>query len=505
MSAAAASPPPEAASASAPPEAAPPFPVAEREFSGWGRWPRRRCRTATPPAPGDVARALAAGTPAIARGMGRAYGDCALAPALTLSTRRLDRMIAFDPETGLLEAEAGVTLAAAIAAFLPRGFFPAVTPGTKFVSLGGAIAADVHGKNHHGAGSFGDHVAWFDLLGPDGATRRCAPDANPDLFRATLGGMGLTGVVLRAAIRLRPVETAWIRQRTLPAPDLDAAIAAFEASLDATYSVAWIDCLARGPARGRSLVQIGEHARLAELPPERAAAPLAAPARPARRVPLDAPAFALNAWTVRAFNALYWRAGTRAAPGGETGRLVDWDSYFYPLDALLDWNRIYGRRGFAQHQAALPLACARDALAEMLDAIAASGLGSFLAVLKRFGPGAPDRPLSFPIEGYTLALDFPLAPEALTLMDRLDEITLAAGGRLYLAKDSRMTQGTFEAAYGAGRTAFARLLAAQPEGTRFASLQSQRLGLTRPAAAPAAPEAAAPGAGPAPAALEAGR
>ena len=482
-----------------------------RMLSGWGRWPRRRCRVATPPAPAAVAAALAGAAPAptiapaIARGMGRAYGDCALAPALTLSTRRLDRMIAFDPATGLLEAEAGVTLAAAIETFLPRGFFPAVTPGTKFVSLGGAIAADVHGKNHHGAGSFGDHVAWFDLLGPDGATRRCAPDTNPDLFRATLGGMGLTGVVLRAAIRLRPVETAWIRQRTLPAPDLDAAIAAFEANLDATYSVAWIDCLARGAARGRSLVQIGEHATRAELPPERAAAPLAAPSRGKRRVPLDAPAFALNAWTVRAFNALYWRAGTRAGPAGEAGRLVDWDSYFYPLDALLDWNRIYGRRGFAQHQAALPLATARDALAEMLDAIAASGLGSFLAVLKRFGPGAPDRPLSFPIEGYTLALDFPLAPEALTLMDRLDEITLAAGGRLYLAKDSRMTQGTFEAAYGAGRTAFARLLAAQPGGTRFASLQSQRLGLTRPApAAPATPGAAA-GAGPAPAALEAGR
>lgn len=480
----------------APPRPAPPLPATTREISGWGRWPRRLCRVATPADPDALARSLAPApeisTPeisapktsaptAIARGMGRAYGDCALSPALTLSTRRLDRLVAFDPETGLLEAEAGVTLARAIETFLPRGFFPAVTPGTKFVSLGGAIAADVHGKNHHGAGSFGDHVAWFDLVGPDGATRRCAPDRNPGLFRATLGGMGLTGVVTRAAIRLRPVETAWIRQRTLPAPNLDAAIAAFESSLDATYSVAWIDCLARGPARGRSLVQIGEHAARAELPPERAATPLAAPPRARRRVPFDAPAFALNALTVRAFNALYWRAGTRAATarsdGRLDGRLVDWDSYFYPLDALLDWNRIYGRRGFAQHQAALPLGPARDALAEMLDAIAASGLGSFLAVLKRFGPGAPERPLSFPIEGYTLALDFPLAPEALTLMDRLDEITLAAGGRIYLAKDSRMTQGTFEAAYGDGRTAFARLLAAQPAGTRFASLQSRRLGL----------------------------
>lgn len=438
-----------------------------REISGWGRWPRRRCRVATPAAPDAVA--LAPG--AIPRGLGRAYGDCAMSPELTLSTARLDRMRAFDPATGTLEAEAGVSLGAVIATFLPRGFFPAVTPGTKFVTLGGAIAADVHGKNHHGAGSFGDHVLWFDLLGPDGETR-CAPDRNPDLFRATLGGMGLTGLVTRAAIRLKPVETAWIRQRTIPAPDLDAAIAAFEASLSATYSVAWIDCLARGASRGRSLLQLGEHALRAELPPGRAAAPLEAPRRAPRRVPLDAPGWALNPLTVRAFNALYWRAGVR----GPRERLVDWDGYFYPLDAVHDWNRIYGRRGFAQYQCALPLGPARDGLAEMLEAIAASGLGSFLAVLKRFGPGAPDRPLSFPIEGYTLALDFPLTAEALTLMDRLDEITLAAGGRLYLAKDARMTQATFQAAYGAGRTAFARLLAGQG-GARFASLQSRRLGL----------------------------
>jgi FAD/FMN-containing dehydrogenase len=450
--------------------------AAERELAGWGRWPRRRCRIRTPAAPEAVPAAL--GPRAIARGLGRGYGDCALAPALTLSTRRLDRLRGFDPATGALEAEAGVALGEIVAALLPQGWFPAVTPGTKFVTLGGAIAADVHGKNHHGAGSFGDHVLWFDLVGADRAVRRCAPDLEPDLFRATLGGMGLTGVVTRAAIRLRPVETAWIRQRTIAAPDLDAAIAAFEANLAATYSVAWIDCLARGAARGRSLVQIGEHARRDELPAGRARTPLAARTRAARRMPLDAPAWTLNGWSVRAFNALYFRAGARAAPE----RLVDWDSYFYPLDALLDWNRIYGRRGFAQHQSALPLAVARDALAEMLEAVAAAGLGAFLAVLKRFGPGAPDRPLSFPIEGYTLALDLPLAPEALTLMDRLDEITLAAGGRLYLAKDARMSQRVFEAGYGAGRDAFARLVEAERQAagagaTRFESLQSRRLGL----------------------------
>ncbi|MEO0362576.1 MAG: FAD-binding oxidoreductase [Pseudomonadota bacterium] len=452
----------------------------EREIWGWGRWPRRRCAVAAPATPAALSRAAAAAGPrgAIPRGLGRSYGDSALNPALTLSTARLNRMIAFDPAAGVLEAEAGVSLGEIIEAFLPRGFFPPVTPGTKFVTLGGAVAADVHGKNHHLAGSFGDHVRWLDLAGPDGATRRAVP--GDDLFNATVGGMGLTGAILRIAVRLKPVESGWIRQRTVVAPDLDAAVEAFEANMDATYSVAWIDCLARGAARGRSLVHIGEHARVDELsgPGVRRSRPYETPQKKKKRVPLDAPSWALNRLSVRAFNEAYYRAGSR----GPAEQLVDWDGYFYPLDAILEWNRIYGARGFAQYQNAIPLDASRDALAEMLDAIAASGLGSFLAVLKRFGPGSPERPLSFPMEGYTLALDFPLSSAALTLMDRLDEITLAAGGRLYLAKDSRMTQRMFETSYGDGRAAFAKLLAAERSragdgAARFASLQSERLGL----------------------------
>jgi decaprenylphospho-beta-D-ribofuranose 2-oxidase len=444
--------------------------TAHPELSGWGRWPRRACALTAPRSPAAAADLAARPAPGgmIARGLGRAYGDSALNPGCTASTARLNRMLAFDPGTGDLTAEAGVSLAEIIATFLPRGFFPAVTPGTKFVTLGGAIAADVHGKNHHVAGSFGDHVRWFDLARGDGVLR-CSAEQNPDLFHATLGGMGLTGIVLRACIRLRRVDTAWMRQRTVVAPDLSAAIAAFEGAMDAPYSVAWIDCLARGAARGRSLVQLADHAAPGDIG---ARAPFVTPARRARRVPISAPPFALTPLSVRAFNAAYFRAGARAPAEA----LVDWDRYFYPLDAVLGWNRIYGARGFAQHQCALPLAVAGDALAAMLDMIAASGLGSFLAVLKRLGPGAPARPLSFPIEGYTLALDFPISPAALTLMDRLDEVVAGAGGRLYLAKDSRMTQGMFEAGYGAGRADFARM-AGRGDAPRFASLQSQRLGI----------------------------
>lgn len=443
-------------------------------LSGWGRWPRRDCRVVAPRSPDDLGIAMeTAPDQAIARGLGRAYGDSALNPACTVSTRHLGRMISFDAATGELVAEAGVSLAQVIQTFLPRGFFPPVTPGSKFVTLGGGIASDVHGKNHHGVGSFGDHVAWFDMIGPDGAELRCSPQNNPDLFRATMGGMGLTGIVTRLALRLQPVESGWIRQRTIVAQDLDAAMAAFEANGDATYSVAWIDCLAKGAVRGRSLVYLGEHARMRDLSGDAARNPFDTPRKRAKTVPVDAPSWALNTLSVRAFNHLYFRAGRK---GPET-RLIDWDTYFYPLDAIRDWNRIYGRRGFAQYQNVVPLAASRAALGEMLEAISDAGLGSFLAVLKRFGPGAADRPLSFPMEGYTLALDFPLSSDALTLMDRLDEITLAAGGRLYLAKDSRMTQRTFEESYGPRRTAFARLIAAEEGAFRFASLQSQRLGL----------------------------
>lgn len=441
--------------------------LSRRELSGWGRWPRRACVVATPSAPTAVADALGGGR-RIARGLGRSYGDCAISADGVIATDRLDRFIALDPDAAELTVEAGVSLADIIAALLPHGFFPAVTPGTKFVTVGGAIAADVHGKNHHGAGSFGDHVLWFDLMDGEGRVQRCSPQENSTLFHATIGGMGLTGVILRAAIRLKRVETGWIEQRTVVAPDLDAAIAAFESSLDTTYSVAWIDCLARGRALGRSLVYLGEHARRAALPPDQARDPFARQRRADVVMPLDAPSWALNRLTVGAFNHVYWRAGTR----GPKTRLIDWDRYFYPLDAVLHWNRIYGARGFAQYQNVVPLADASTVLKAMLGEITGSGLGSFLAVLKRFGPGAPQRPLSFPMEGYTLALDFPLSPAALTLMDRLDEITLAAGGRLYLAKDSRMTQRTFECGYGARADAFR---AQRVPG--FGSLQSNRLGL----------------------------
>ncbi|MWB79226.1 FAD-binding protein [Pseudooceanicola sp. 216_PA32_1] len=435
-------------------------------LSGWGRFPVTEAKVLRPRDEGAVRDALRNG-PVIARGNGRSYGDSAVQARGTLDMRGLNRLLAFDPDTGVVEAEAGVMLGDVIRAFLPRGWFPAVTPGTKLITIGGAVASDVHGKNHRHDGSFGRHVAWIDVMDGEGAVHRCTPRDNSELFRWTLGGMGLTGVILRAGFRLRPVTSGWIAQEMRPAANLVEAMEIFETS-DATYSVAWFDCLGRGDRLGRSLVMLAEHAERDQLPSSKRHRPFHVPEKPKRRVPLDAPAVALNRYTLRAFNALYhWNGSRKAGPS-----LVDWDSYFYPLDALLEWNRIYGRRGFAQFQCVLPLISAREGLTALLDAIAASGQGSFLAVLKRLG--VQESAFSFPMEGYTLALDFPVNPASLKLMDRLDAITLEHGGRFYLAKDSRLSGETLRAAD--PRVAdFTAMRAGEGRARAFASGQSERL------------------------------
>lgn len=439
------------------------------ELSGWGRFPKVNCEVLRPRSNKELQEALQNG-PLIARGMGRAYGDSALNRQATVDMRAFNRMLAFDPETGVLTVESGVVLGEIIDAFLPRGWFPPVTPGTKFVTIGGMIAADVHGKNHHKHGSFGNFVEWLDLLGPNGEVKRCSLHENSEIFAYTIGGMGLTGIILGAAFRLLPVESGWIRQRTLPTPNLDEAMAAFDSADNWTYSVAWIDCLASGSHLGRSLLLLGEHAQRHELDNTKRAEPFKTPRKRKIRVPFNAPMWALNGWSVRAFNALYYWRGAH----GKKERLVDWDSYFYPLDSILEWSRIYGRRGFAQFQCVLPLETSRAGLTELLRAISAAGQGSFLAVLKRFG--RQKSPFSFPMEGYTLALDFPVNQRSLALLNRLDKIALMHGGRFYLAKDARMSAETFAKAD--GRVAAFRSMREKTEADHwFASIQSERLSI----------------------------
>jgi FAD/FMN-containing dehydrogenase len=410
-------------------------------ISGWGRYPLIETELVEPRTSEAARRATARGEQAIARGNGRAYGDAGIGLRRTISMAHLNRMRAFDVRTGQATVEAGTLLSELIETFLPRGYLPFVVPGTSLVTIGGAIAADVHGKNHHREGGFGQYVESLTLVLPTGEAIRASRDEHADVFHATIGGMGLTGTILEATIRLRPVETGWIRQRTIPAQDLPAAIAALESSDAATYSVAWIDCLAKGAHLGRSLIFVGEHASLTELDERQTS--IRFPLRKAPfSVPFDLPPFLINRWSVKAFNELYYWAGTRKTT---SSGLVSAHPYFFPLDSLGNWNRLYGRRGFVQHQCVLPTAKAADVLSEMLDRIAERGRSSFLAVLKKLSRGSGM--LSFPLPGYTLALDFPIERDLFYFLDELDKLVVAVGGRLYLAKDARQSRATFEAGY----------------------------------------------------------
>ena len=442
------------------------------ELTGWARYPRHETQLVPASAPAAIRTLLAKCSGSIARGNGRSYGDAAIGERTTLLTRGLDRMRAFDPERGLLKVEAGVLLADILTAFVHRGFFPPVVPGTKLVTVGGMIAADVHGKNHHRDGGFGNHLEQLKLVLPSGETIACSRENNADLFAATVGGMGLTGTIIEATFRLKPIETGWMRQRTVVAADLDGAMAALRETADATYSVAWIDCVARGASLGRSLIYAAEHATREEIEALRPGAAAFPPPKAGRlAVPFDLPAWTLNRWSVGAFNEFYFRRG--AAQAGDPF-LVHWDPYFFPLDGIQGWNRIYGRRGFIQHQCVIPTAAARPTLGAILDRISRRANPSFLAVLKQLGGSFGH--LSFPLDGYTLALDLPVTDDVFPLLDEIDRLVVAAGGRLYLAKDSRQSQATFEAGY-PGLAKFRDIRRAVGADGCVASRLSARLGI----------------------------
>ena len=441
------------------------------KLAGWGRHPMLDCRVETLRRFEHLPELLQCGESLIPRGNGRSYGDAALNPGLTLSMRAMNRMEAFDERTGLLTCEAGVLLADILSTFVPRGWFPPVVPGTQFVTLGGMIAADIHGKNHHRDGSFGAHVESLTLATADGEVRMCSRMQHGDLFRATLGGMGLTGVILSASFRLQPIETAFLMAETRAAPNLYETLALFEASRDWPYSVAWVDGLAQGAALGRSLMHRGRFLTAGELPKAWAEKPLHFPAPGSLKVPMDAP-FALLARTpVRLFNAFrYWWAAGDAQP-------VALQPFFFPLDRIEAWNRLYGPKGFVQHQCTLPKSEAPAGIAALLARAAAWRPGPFLATLKLFGPGG-DGLLSFPMEnGCTLALDLPMNGATPTLLRELDAIVLRYGGRIYLAKDASASPQLVREGY-PSRERFETIRAeAAGEPPRFASALSRRLAL----------------------------
>jgi FAD/FMN-containing dehydrogenase len=376
----------------------------------------------------------------IARGLGRCYGDASLADSI-LSTVDYRLFLDFNQDEGIVTCQSGVSLKDILELVVPKGWFLPVTPGTKYVSVGGALASDVHGKNHHVEGCFGDHVLSFDIFTGDGTRVHCTRETYPDLFEATRGGMGLTGIIDTVTLKLKKIETSFIRQEQIKAANLDEIIDLFHKHKDSTYSMAWIDCLKGGTGFGRSIFMKGEHAALEELDSTQKRSPLVCHKKKLLNMPVNLPGFVLNSLTVKAFNWLYYHKNLKS----HIQNIVHYDGFFYPLDSIENWNRMYGKRGFVQYQFVLPLAHSKEGLVKILQKIREKGWGSFLAVLKLFGK--QDNLISFPMEGFTLALDFPVRKGLFEFLDELDEIVIDLGGRLYLSKDARMEKDIFWKGY----------------------------------------------------------
>lgn len=442
----------------------------KKRVANWGNYPVLETDEKTFSFTEQIEELLLQSDGLIARGNGRCYGDASLAKH-TLSTLKFDKILSFDTERGIFECQSGITLDQVLDVIVPQGWFLPVTPGTKLITIGGAVASDVHGKNHHVDGSFSAHVLEMDVMLSEGKTITCSPALHTDLFWATCGGMGLTGIITRVVFDLKKIETAYIKQKQVKANNLEELLQLFETYKQYTYSVAWIDCLKKDADFGRSILILGEHATVADLPADKKATPLRLPKKKQLTFPFNLPSFSLNQFTVKAFNFLYYGKNLKK----EQDNIVSYEPFFYPLDAVHSWNRMYGKKGFVQYQFVVPLK-SKDGLIAILKKISDAGLGSFLAVLKVFGK--QDDLISFPMEGYTLALDFPVRHGLFKFLDELDEIVLQHGGRLYLSKDARMKPEIFWRSYPRAHE-FVNIIKKYNPHFKLDSLQARRLHITQ--------------------------
>src|ERR1700754_1722173 len=441
----------------------------KEKLAGWGNYPVIESFTLNPRNEEDVRSDIDMG-PLVPRGLGRSYGDQAVNHGKYAAIcTKLNHFLDFDEKEGILDCEAGVSVEEIISVFGPKGWLPMICPGTKFVTIGGAIANDIHGKAHHIDGSFVNCVISFTILLADGTTLEASRTENSDLFWANFGGLGLLGVILKAKLKLRKVETTYFRQKSVVIKNLDHMLEALDKyDHEYNYSVAWIDAMAKGKRLGGGVLTLGNAAKLEELPAKLKENPLKIHSTGKLAVPFFLPSFALNGLTVRLLNRVI--AFVQNSPKD----FVHYEKFFFPLDAINNWNKGYGKRGFIQYQFVIPEENGKQHLTEILEMIAGSGCTPFLNVFKRMGDGQGI--LSFPFKGYTLAIDFPVTKNLLSFTPKLDAKVLSAGGRLYLGKDALLHESTFKAMY----PQYEQWLAVKRKydpANQFTSNISRRLGL----------------------------
>lgn len=440
----------------------------KQSLYGWGHFPVRECETYRPEKRRDLPAILKEATTVIARGMGRAYGDAALQPQGVISTARLNHFMEFDTTQGIIRAQAGVTLAELMAITIPKGWFPYTIPGTRHVSLGGALACNVHGKNHYRAGDFAEHVLSVRLVLPTGEAVECSPSRNPNLFWATAGGMGMTGVIESVTLKLKPIRSASLSATTYRVESLEDMVAAFENYKDsADYMVGWIDHMAKGSDIGRGIFEAANHLKLEDGGLALEKYKLDAPKL---NIPCYVPSFVLNKYVMAVYNRLRFKKYS----AWRQAEIIDFNTFFHPLDKLGHWYKLYGKQGFFQYQALFPET--HDVVAQMrtfLTAIQKKKLFSYLAVIKyhREGKG----PMTFPVRGYSIALDFPNTRRVRGVLPQLDRWISDHGGRVYLAKDAMLTPDLFHTMYGPEAEEWVQFVRSVDPDKKFASLMSERL------------------------------
>jgi len=430
-------------------------------FMSWGMYPKIKNRVFSFDKKKTLRKIINEHDELIPYGNGRSYGDSALSSNI-INTRSKDYFIDFQEDTGTLHIQAGVLLLEIIESFVPRGWFLKVTPGSKFITVGGAIASDIHGKNHHIEGCFSECIKEFEIMLADGEVVTCSKEVTPELFKATCGGQGLTGIILDVKIYLKKINSQYIDQTTIKTKNLKETFEAFEEHQNKPYSVAWIDCLAKDNKTGKCLLMVGDFRNDGKLDYK---------VKKQKSIPFKFLSLLLNSWSVRVFNWLYYSKVRQRI----SKKIVDIETFFYPLDAIENWNHIYGKNGFTQYQFILPKELSYDGLKEILKTISNSNNSSYLAVIKLYGR-ANDNYLSFPMEGYSLALDFKIEKGLFDLLNELDKIVIKYKGRIYLAKDVRVSRETFEKGYPQIET-FRQYRRENRMNNKFQSLQSKRVGI----------------------------